>query len=125
MAHGIFGTAINCMDGRTQLPVNEYLRNRYRLDFVDTITEPGPVKIMAENQAGVASIRQRVKISVEGHGSRLIAVVAHYDCAGNPVDKETQLVQLAASLKMVRTWYNDVQCIGLWVDENWRVEPVE
>jgi len=125
MAHGTFGTAINCMDGRTQLPVNEYLRSRYQLDFIDTVTEPGPIKILAENQAGVASIQQRVKISVEAHGSKLIAVVAHYDCAGNPVPKETQLEQLESALKTVRAWYNEVQCIGLWVNEKWQVEPVD
>ncbi|KGP76641.1 hypothetical protein JT05_03690 [Desulfosporosinus sp. Tol-M] len=125
MAHGTFGTAINCMDGRTQLPVNEYLRNRFKLEFIDTITEPGPVKILAENLAGVASIEQRVKISVEAHGSKLISVVAHHDCAGNPVPKEIQLKQLEAALKTIRAWNYTVQCIGLWVDEKWQVVPVE
>jgi hypothetical protein len=125
MAHGTFGTAINCMDGRTQLPVNEYLKSRFNFDYIDTITEPGPVKILAENLPGVASIEQRVKISVEAHGSKLISVVAHYDCAGNPVPKETQLKQLEDALKTVRAWNYNVQCIGLWVDENWQVVPVE
>ena len=125
MAHGTFGTAINCMDGRTQLPVNEYLKNRFKLDFIDTVTEPGPVKILAENLAEVASIEQRVRISVEAHGSKLIAVVAHYDCAGNPVPKETQINQLEDALKTVRAWNFNVQCIGLWVDEMWQVVPVE
>jgi hypothetical protein len=125
MAHGVFGTAINCMDGRTQLPVNEYLKSRFKLDYIDTITEPGPVKILAENLAGVASIEQRVKISVEAHGSQLISVVAHHDCAGNPVPKETQLKQLEAALKTVRTWNYQAQCIGLWVDDKWQVVPVE
>jgi len=113
------------MDGRTQLPVNEYLKKHYHLDFVDTITEPGPVKILAENLAEAASIQHRVKISVEAHGSKLIAIVAHYDCAGNPVPKEMQLEQLESALKTVRTWYNEVQCIGLWVNEKWQVEPVK
>jgi len=124
MAHGIFGTVINCMDGRTQLPVNEYLKKHYHLDFVDTITEPGPVKILAENLAEATSIQHRVKISVEAHGSKLIAIVAHYDCAGNPVPKEIQLEQLESALKIVRTWHNEVQCIGLWVNEKWQVELV-
>jgi hypothetical protein len=113
------------MDGRTQLPVNEYLRSRYNLDFIDTITEPGPVKILAENQAGVESIKQRVKISVEGHGSKLIALIAHHDCAGNPVSKEIQLQQLEAAIKIIRSWNYDVQCINLWVDDKWQVVPVE
>lgn len=124
MAHGVFGTAINCMDGRTQLSVNEYLRRRYELDYIDTITEPGPAKILAENQAGIASIQNRVKISAEAHGSKLIAIVAHHDCAGNPVPKEVQLEQLKSALKTVRAWNYEVKCIGLWVNENWQVEPV-
>ncbi|MDD4169859.1 MAG: hypothetical protein PHD36_06350 [Desulfotomaculaceae bacterium] len=125
MAHGVFGTAINCMDGRTQLPVNEYLKKQYRLDFVDTITEPGPIKILAENMAEVVSIKRRVSISAEAHGSKLIAIVGHYDCAGNPVPDETQLKQFEAALRTIRSWGFDAQCIGLWVNEHWQVVPVE
>ena len=44
-----FGTAINCMDGRVQEPVAKFLKEIYGIDFVDTITEPGPVKILSEN----------------------------------------------------------------------------
>lgn len=124
MVHGIFGTVINCMDGRVQLPVNEYLRNHYRLDFVDTITEPGPVKILAGKLVGVSIIQQRVKISVEAHGSKLIAVVAHHDCAGNPVSREIQWEQLKSALETVRDWNFSVQYVGLWIDENWQVVPV-
>ena len=43
MAKGNFGTVINCMDGRTQLPVNEYLRREYGLDFIDTVNEQADV----------------------------------------------------------------------------------
>lgn len=125
MAHGIFGTAINCMDGRTQLPVNEYLKTHYNLDYVDTITEPGPVKMLAENQAGIESIKNRVNISVNAHGSKLIAVVAHHDCAGNPVAKEVQTEQLKKALQTMQNWdYKDVQCIALWVDQDWQVKPL-
>ncbi len=37
-----FCTAINCMDGRTQLPVIEFLKNKLSVEYVDTVTEPGP-----------------------------------------------------------------------------------
>ena len=43
-----FCTAINCMDGRTQLPVIEFLKDKFGVEFVDTITEPGPVRILAD-----------------------------------------------------------------------------
>jgi hypothetical protein len=124
MAKGNFGTVINCMDGRTQLPVNDFLRKEYVLDYIDTVTEPGPVKMLAENTAGVESIKQRVNISIQAHGSKLIAIVAHYDCAGNPVPKETQYEQVKLALKNVSGWNYPVQLIGLWVNENWEVEPI-
>ena len=43
-----FCTVVNCMDGRTQSPVNDHLRNRNQVEYVDTITEAGPVKALAE-----------------------------------------------------------------------------
>ncbi len=41
ISHGTFATAINCMDGRVQLPVIAYLKSKYVVDYVDAITEPG------------------------------------------------------------------------------------
>lgn len=121
-----FCTAINCMDGRTQLPVNEYMRDRFGVEYVDTITEPGPIRILAnrEDVHLVESILQRINISVENHGSGAICVVGHHDCAGNPVDKNTQLDQIRQSLAMLREQYPKVELLGLWVDDQWAVEEV-
>jgi hypothetical protein len=47
MSHGSFATAINCMDGRTQIPVTDYVRKKYKVEYVDMITEPGPIKVLA------------------------------------------------------------------------------
>lgn len=47
MVEGKFGTAINCMDGRIQIPIINWLKEKYNLDFIDTITEPGVDKITA------------------------------------------------------------------------------
>jgi hypothetical protein len=41
------GTAINCIDGRVQEPVAAWLKERYHLDYVDMITEPGADKVLA------------------------------------------------------------------------------
>lgn len=125
--HGSFATAINCMDGRVQIPVNEWLRRRFSVDYVDTITEPGPNKILAENKdsSAVASIKRRVDISVNKHGSKFIAIAGHHDCAGNPVDKATQLAQTRAAVKTVKSWSLAVSVVGLWVDEGWEVSEVK
>ncbi len=122
-----FGTAINCMDGRTQIPVIEYLKSAYGVDYVDLVTEPGPNKVLAENRDAVIieSIKRRVKISVECHNSKIIAVVGHHDCAGNPADRDTQVAHILSAIGVVKAWGLNVQVVGLWVDESWRINPVE
>ena len=114
------------MDGRTQLPVNEYLRRQLDVDYVDTITEAGPVRILAEQQDSqtAKSILERINISVNKHGSKTIAIVAHHDCAGNPVDKDKQLSQLKTATQWLSRKYPDVKVIGLWVDLNWDARVV-
>ncbi len=126
MSTGKFATAINCMDGRTQLPVNRYLIEKYGVDYVDTITQPGPNKILANNsnQTATAAIKSMVMISVQGHGSKKIAIIGHADCAGNPGDETTQIAQIKDAVEKVKSWGFDVEIIGLWLDENWVVHEV-
>ena len=127
VSRGKFATAINCIDGRTQLPVIGYLEKRFGVDYVDMVTEPAPAMILAENKnnAQLGSIQHRLKISLEKHGSEYVAVIAHHDCAGNPVDKETQLAQIQKSIKTIRTWGFKGALLGLWVDENWLVHEIK
>ena len=103
MDHGIFATAINCMDGRTQGSIINYIREKYKVDYVDMITEPSPIRVLAENEDKLTleSIKRRVEISTGKHGSEHIAIVGHHDCAGNPVEKEIQLKQILDSIKTV------------------------
>jgi len=126
MNDGRFAAAINCMDGRTQLPVIDWAKRKYGVDYVDTITEPGPVRILADvtDTEALESIRRRLSISVARHGSSRVAIVAHTDCAGNPVDKETQLSQLRSAAATVLSWGTGVQVDMLWLGENWRVERI-
>ncbi len=126
ISHGTFATAINCMDGRAQLPVIAYLKSKYGVDYVDAITEPGPNRILAGNrdQIDLDSIRRRLEISVMKHGSKHVVIVGHHDCAGNPVDKETQLSQIAAAVETVKSWGFPCEITGLWVDEQWKVHEV-
>jgi len=122
-----FATAINCMDGRTQLPVIEYLKSKYKVDYVDAVTEAGPVKILSDkvNKAAIESIKQRVSVSINVHKSNVIAIVAHYDCAGNPADKATQLKQISKAMDTINSWNNGVLIIGLWIDEDWQITELE
>jgi carbonic anhydrase len=126
MGHGSFATAINCMDGRTQIPVIDYIRNKYKVDYVDMITEPGPIRVLAEkmDKPTLESIKRRVEISTEKHGSVHIVIVGHYDCAVNPVEKSTQLKQILESIWTVRSWGLRAETLGLWIDEEWVAHEV-
>ena len=126
MSHGKFATAINCMDGRTQEPVSKWIKTKFGVDYVDTITEPGPEKIIAMGiQPNLDSIKTRVRISVDKHGSRNVALVAHHDCAGNPVSKEQHVEHVKQSADVVRSWGLPVKVYTLWVDGNWCVQEIE
>ena len=121
-----FCTAINCMDGRVQQPVIEFMKKRFRAQNVDLITEAGPNRILAEqhSETTIQSIFQRVDISVSAHKSKVLAVVGHYDCAGNPVGKEEQVKQISSAIQFLRDKYPRIIIIGLWVNEKWEVEEL-
>jgi hypothetical protein len=114
------------MDGRIQEPTLNYLKQTYGVTYVDTITEPGPCKILADNtnKTLVDSILNRVNISVDKHGSRLIAISGHYDCAGNPCSEQNQKEQTARAVKFLRDLYPDTDIIGLWIDSEWEIHKM-
>lgn len=123
--NGKFATAINCMDGRTQLPVNEWMKNEFHVDYVDTITEPGPDGILSNpTHEKLDSVRKRLLISVNGHGSKVVALVGHHDCAGNPAPKEKHLEEIKKGCERLGLWGLSVRTIGLWVGEDWKVVKV-
>ena len=121
-----FCTVINCMDGRVQIPVNEFLKRRFGVEYVDTITEAGPNGILAQgtDAARVESILERLRISIEGHGSVGVAVVGHHDCAGNPTPPEQQERDTRAAVEFLKSRCDGLPVAGLWVDQNWVVSEL-
>lgn len=121
-----FGTVINCMDGRTQLPAQEFLKRRLEVDYIDTVTEAGPVRILAEEpeSALTDSILSRVRISTDKHGSRCVAIVAHHDCAGNPAPEDEQRRQLDLAVRFIAAQCPGIRVLGLWINQTWSVTQV-
>jgi len=122
-----FATAINCMDGRAQKPVSEYIQKNFKVDYVDMITEPGPNKILSEAKDIniIESLRSRVEISVTKHNSQIIVIAAHYDCAGNPTDEDTQKKDLRNAIDTIASWGFPIKKIfALWLDDNFKPSVV-
>ncbi|MCX6086097.1 MAG: hypothetical protein NTX94_06650 [Caldiserica bacterium] len=59
---------------------------------MDLITEADPNRVLSAgaDRRAIDSIRSRIDVSVSKHGSNVIAVVGHYDCAGNPGGEDVQ-----------------------------------
>lgn len=115
------------MDGRVQDAVKKYIKQNYGVDWVDQVTEPGPIKILAENTEKqiIENIKKRVDVSVNHHGSKVVAIVGHEDCAGNPVGKEEQVAQLKKSEEVVKSFGFEAEIILLYVEGDWQtVEKV-
>ena len=116
-----FACAINCMDGRVQDAVKDYMKKNYSVDYVDMVTEPGPNKILVDNSDGavIENIKKRVEISVHHHGSKVVAIIGHFGCAGNPTEKEVQIEHLKKAKTIVESFGFSVEVILLWIDGDW------
>lgn len=120
-----FGTVLTCMDGRIQRKVNDYLLASMGVRHVDAITTAGMVKhVAAEDTEQTSTILENVEVSVAKHGSTQIAVVAHHDCAGNPVSDRTQKRQVGEAMARLRALYPAAEIQGLWLSEGWIVERI-
>lgn len=120
-----FGTVINCIDGRVQFPVLEYLKKNFDVEFFDAANESGPLRILSDrtNKCRLISLKDQIAISLEKRGSRFIAVVGHHDCAGNPVGREEQEKQMDEALRYLRSAFGEeIFYVALWVNEKWEVE---
>lgn len=116
-----FCTSVSCMDGRIQLPIIHWLKEKYNIAYVDTITEPGIDKLFS-NSDKMQEIKSKVSISVNAHGSRLIMVSGHHDCAGNPVSKNEHISHIKKTMDTIESWKLPVKVIGVWVNEDWELE---
>ena len=123
MAEGKFATSVTCMDGRIQIPLAKWIKENYSVDYVDTITEPGVDKKIAESE-DLQSIKNKVSISINAHKSDLIVVSGHYDCAGNPVSDEEHISHIKKGVGVISSWNLGAKVIGVWVDKTWNVKPI-
>jgi len=125
---GRFACAANCIDGRVQEAVTTYLREAYGVDWVDMVTEPGINLILARDTDTevVFNIMRRIRTSVQGHGSRVVAIVGHPDCKGNPAEKseQTEHLRRAKATTQQYDFHADITIVLLWVNDDWRTVEV-
>ncbi|MDP6225346.1 MAG: hypothetical protein QF501_02650 [Anaerolineales bacterium] len=126
MKSNSFAAALNCIDGRTQIPVINFIKERSGVRYVDMITEAGIIKHLASNteDSVVKATRLSVEISVSGHKTKSVFLVAHQDCLGNQVADKIQKGQLLQAKRNVEFWHLPVEVKCLWLNANWQAEEV-
>ena len=116
-------TCLNCMDGRVQLPVINWIKANYPVDFVDVITEAGMDGVLAK-QEDITEILRSIKVSVVLNHSTRLFVIGHYDCRGNPVEKDIHQEEIVNAVKRLKPLWPAQEVMGLWVNDQWQVELV-
>lgn len=111
------------MDGRIQLPIAHWLKENYRVEYIDTITEPGIDRLFSSPE-DTERIKSKTMISVNAHGSHLVVVSGHHDCAGNPVSKKEHIAQIRNGVSVMRSWGLPIKVLGLWINKDWEVEEL-
>ncbi len=110
-----FATSLSCIDGRVQLPMLNWIKEKYLVDYIDTITAPGIDKVISDDN--IESIKKSVMISISNHKSSHIVISGHFGCAGNPVSDEEHFIQIKKSVEIINSWDLDVDIVGVWLDE--------
>ena len=120
-----FAASINCIDGRVQAPVSDWIRKTHGVDFVDVISEPGCDLVLSAPSDAESRIKTKLEISVNAHGSRMVFVSGHHQCAANPVSREEHMGHIRAAMDRIDSWNLPVRVRGLWIGDSWNAEPVE
>ena len=125
MAHANkFCTSISCIDGRIQLPIIHWLKEKYNVSYVDTITNYAVDKLFS-NKNSIQEIKDNVLLSISTHGSKLVVISGHYDCIENPVSKKEHMIQIKNATSIIQSWDMKVEVIGVWVNEDWELETLK
>ncbi len=125
MAHGTFATTINCIDGRAQGPVSQWIRDNFHVDYVDTVTAPGVDDIIAErSDAEIQSIVNAAAVSINAHHSGLVVLAGHANCAGNPVSDTEHAAHIKKACDRLSGLQWPVRVIGVWVNHDWQIEKI-
>jgi hypothetical protein len=118
-----FGCILGCMDGRTKEAAIRFMQEKFGVRWVDMITKPGMDKILADPKSHahhIRDIKYMLSVSVKRHGTKIVGIEAHPHCAGNPVNKQTHVDHLAASIETVESFGLGIKIVPFWVHEDWQ-----
>lgn len=125
--HPTFAAAVTCIDGRVHPTLTRWVRDRFGVDHVDLLTQPGPdLALCCGDEGAVARLRDHLGVSTRAHHPGALVVAGHADCAANPVSEAEHRRHLRRALRRAQAWVPpEMPVVGVWVDLDGRVAEVE
>ncbi len=128
-----FFTAIGCMDGRVQDAVAKFGREKFDVQYADTLTEAGMVGLLGKEANLDPILKDYIKfklvdVSMGKHHSKGVVVHGHQECAGNPVADDQHMEDIRKSVAFIKfLTQGAIQVVGVWVkrgEHGWEAEEV-
>lgn len=127
-----FGCALDCGDGRCQGPSRKWQKARFGVEAVDKITVAGLVKRLIDRDTLTMDfVKRELLIYLTKHGSSVVTISAHDDCAGNRATKKRQLRQLRKARRIINDIIKSfnldraINVFLLWVNGRWMPEEID
>jgi hypothetical protein len=120
-----FAVLLNCIDGRTQQPLLEWVRRELDVSHVDVVTEPGVDGVLARgDDTTVQALLDKVCVSRLAHGAVALVLAGHHDCAANPGEATSHLQDLSRAVEVVGKALPELPVQAVYVDSTWSVTPL-
>ena len=117
-----FAVVLNCIDGRTQQPLIEWVQREFDVTHVDVVTEPGVDGVLVRGEEStVQALLDKVCVSRLAHGAVALVVAGHHDCAANPGDAAAHAADLARATDLLREALPELPVRAVYVDSTWNV----
>jgi carbonic anhydrase len=113
------------MDGRIQTRTIDQLMTRFGARHIDTITTTGAVKHFDGTVTSTGEgLLKSLEVSMAAHGTTQVAIVAHAECAGNPVPDAEQKAQLRNAVIVIGDRFPTLEVIALFFDPKLGFEKI-
>lgn len=119
-----FATCLNCIDGRTHLPLINWIKTTYNIEYVDLITEPAMLELLANDIKNNRALIGKIQLSLEKHKPKLLIAAGHYDCAACTKNNLDHKKDIGKAVENIMQLFPGVPVCGLWVNEHWTVEEL-
>ena len=126
------GIAVLCVDWRLhqkEVRLSEQIRDALGVDVVDVMAMPGPDGFLKPTHEGDRdSLVKGLKLLIGAHHPTSVAIVGHYNCAGNSVDDPVHDVDAKETAEFLKkeTGFADIKAFSAVrnSDTDWSLKEV-